>query len=108
MCSCLCSPQRLSQEKQTSDSDSLGMGDNCSTLGRRETCEHGRSLRGLRQRMPELGGAVPQAHSAEQDLSENDDYPHLELWARPCVQVERATGKARNGWIWNLGLPPLP
>ncbi|XP_057587423.1 actin filament-associated protein 1-like 1 isoform X3 [Hippopotamus amphibius kiboko] len=30
-------PQRLSQEKQTSDSDSLGMGDNCSTLGR----EHG-------------------------------------------------------------------
>ncbi|XP_057587431.1 actin filament-associated protein 1-like 1 isoform X4 [Hippopotamus amphibius kiboko] len=29
--------KRLSQEKQTSDSDSLGMGDNCSTLGR----EHG-------------------------------------------------------------------
>ncbi|XP_055287139.1 actin filament-associated protein 1-like 1 isoform X2 [Moschus berezovskii] len=29
--------KRLSQEKQTSDSDSLGMGDSCSTLGR----EHG-------------------------------------------------------------------
>ncbi|XP_061045801.1 actin filament-associated protein 1-like 1 isoform X3 [Eubalaena glacialis] len=37
-------PQRLSQEKQTSDSDSMGLGDNCSTLGR----EHGRSLWGLR------------------------------------------------------------
>ncbi|XP_070373316.1 actin filament-associated protein 1-like 1 isoform X4 [Equus asinus] len=33
--------KRLSQEKQTSDSDSLGMGDSCSTLGRREACEHG-------------------------------------------------------------------
>uniref|UniRef100_A0A3Q2H940 Actin filament-associated protein 1-like 1 n=1 Tax=Equus caballus TaxID=9796 RepID=A0A3Q2H940_HORSE len=33
--------KRLSQEKQTSDSDSLGMGDSCSSLGRREACEHG-------------------------------------------------------------------
>lgn len=41
--------QRLSQEKQTSDSDSLGMSDNCSTLGRREACEHGRSLWGIRR-----------------------------------------------------------
>ncbi|XP_063580385.1 actin filament-associated protein 1-like 1 isoform X2 [Pongo abelii] len=33
--------KRLSQEKQTSDSDSVGVGDSCSTLGRRETCDHG-------------------------------------------------------------------
>ncbi|KAK2506176.1 hypothetical protein MC885_011206 [Smutsia gigantea] len=40
--------KRLSQEKQTSDSDSLGISDNCSTLGRREACDHGRSLWGCR------------------------------------------------------------
>ncbi|KAK7819050.1 hypothetical protein U0070_002362 [Myodes glareolus] len=35
--------KRLSQEKQNSDSDSLGMNDSSSTLSRREACEHGRS-----------------------------------------------------------------
>ncbi|KAM5298227.1 actin filament-associated protein 1-like 1 [Ctenodactylus gundi] len=50
--------KRLSQEKQTSDSDSLGMGDNSSTLGRRETCEHGK---GKKNSLAELKGSVSRA-----------------------------------------------
>ena len=76
MCGCLCPFQRLSQEKQISDSDSLGMGDNCSTLGRREACEHGRSLWAIGQMMPELGGVLPHVCSAEQVLTT------LETWVR--------------------------
>lgn len=37
------SPQRLSQDKQTSDSDSVATGENCSPLARREPREHGES-----------------------------------------------------------------
>ncbi|XP_021571392.1 actin filament-associated protein 1-like 1 [Carlito syrichta] len=50
--------KRLSQEKQTSDSNSLGMGDGCSTLGRRETCEHGK---GKKSSLAELKGSVSRA-----------------------------------------------
>ncbi|XP_032332955.1 actin filament-associated protein 1-like 1 isoform X2 [Camelus ferus] len=46
--------KRLSQEKQTSDSDSLGMGDNCSTLGR----EHGK---GKKSSLAELKGSMSRA-----------------------------------------------
>nr|XP_058916116.1 actin filament-associated protein 1-like 1 isoform X4 [Kogia breviceps] len=47
-------PQRLSQEKQTSDSDSTGLGDNCSTLGR----EHGK---GKKSSLSELKGSMSRA-----------------------------------------------
>nr|XP_008013122.2 actin filament-associated protein 1-like 1 isoform X2 [Chlorocebus sabaeus] len=50
--------KRLSQEKQTSDSDSVGMGDNCSTLGRRETCDHGK---GKKSSLAELKGSMSRA-----------------------------------------------
>uniref|UniRef100_A0ABI7XM04 Actin filament-associated protein 1-like 1 n=1 Tax=Felis catus TaxID=9685 RepID=A0ABI7XM04_FELCA len=50
--------KRLSQEKQTSDSDSLGMGDNCSTLGRREACDHGK---GKKSSLAELKGSMSRA-----------------------------------------------
>ncbi|XP_036169094.1 actin filament-associated protein 1-like 1 isoform X2 [Myotis myotis] len=50
--------KRLSQEKQTSDSDSLGMSDNCSTLGRREACEHGK---GKKSSLAELKGSMSRA-----------------------------------------------
>ncbi|XP_004451013.1 actin filament-associated protein 1-like 1 isoform X2 [Dasypus novemcinctus] len=50
--------KRPSQEKQTSDSDSLGVGDNCSTLGRREACEHGK---GKKSSLAELKGSVNRA-----------------------------------------------
>ncbi|XP_060036755.1 actin filament-associated protein 1-like 1 isoform X2 [Erinaceus europaeus] len=50
--------KRLSQEKQASDSDSLGMGDNCSTLGRREACEHGK---GKKSSLAELKGSMSRA-----------------------------------------------
>ncbi|XP_058575714.1 actin filament-associated protein 1-like 1 isoform X1 [Neofelis nebulosa] len=50
--------KRLSQEKQTSDSDSLGMGDNCSTLGRREACDHGK---GKKNSLAELKGSMSRA-----------------------------------------------
>ncbi|XP_014641678.1 PREDICTED: actin filament-associated protein 1-like 1 isoform X1 [Ceratotherium simum simum] len=50
--------KRLSQEKQTSDSDSLGMGDNCSTLGHREACEHGK---GKKSSLAELKGSMSRA-----------------------------------------------
>ncbi|XP_059773428.1 actin filament-associated protein 1-like 1 isoform X3 [Balaenoptera ricei] len=43
--------KRLSQEKQTSDSDSMGLGDNCSTLGR----EHGK---GKKSSLSELKGSM--------------------------------------------------
>lgn len=33
--------QRLSQEKHTSDSDSVATGETCSPMARREPCEHG-------------------------------------------------------------------
>ncbi|XP_055980443.1 actin filament-associated protein 1-like 1 [Sorex fumeus] len=46
--------KRLSQEKQTSDSDSLGMGDSCSTLGR----EHGK---GKKSSLAELKGSMSRA-----------------------------------------------
>ncbi|XP_059744050.1 actin filament-associated protein 1-like 1 isoform X2 [Bos taurus] len=46
--------KRLSQEKQTSDSDSLGMGDSCSTLGR----EHGK---GKKSSLSELKGSMSRA-----------------------------------------------
>ncbi|TKC49009.1 hypothetical protein EI555_008471 [Monodon monoceros] len=42
---------RLSQEKQTSDSDSMGLSDNCSTLGR----EHGK---GKKSSLSELKGSM--------------------------------------------------
>ncbi|XP_033262692.1 actin filament-associated protein 1-like 1 isoform X1 [Orcinus orca] len=48
----VCVPsQRLSQEKQTSDSDSMGLSDNCSTLGR----EHGK---GKKSSLSELKGSM--------------------------------------------------
>ncbi|XP_012513685.1 PREDICTED: actin filament-associated protein 1-like 1 [Propithecus coquereli] len=47
--------KRLSQEKQTSDSDSLGMGDNCSTLGRRE------DGKGKKSSLAELKGSMSRA-----------------------------------------------
>uniref|UniRef100_A0A9L0S3B1 Actin filament-associated protein 1-like 1 n=1 Tax=Equus caballus TaxID=9796 RepID=A0A9L0S3B1_HORSE len=50
--------KRLSQEKQTSDSDSLGMGDSCSSLGRREACEHGK---GKKSSLAELKGSMSRA-----------------------------------------------
>ncbi|XP_062044858.1 actin filament-associated protein 1-like 1 [Lepus europaeus] len=50
--------KRLSQEKQTSDSDSLSTGDNCSTLGRREACEHGK---GKKSSLAELKGSMSRA-----------------------------------------------
>ncbi|ELW64310.1 Actin filament-associated protein 1-like 1 [Tupaia chinensis] len=50
--------KRLSQEKQTSDSDSLGMSDSCSTLGRREACEHGK---GKKSSLAELKGSMSRA-----------------------------------------------
>ncbi|XP_055141651.1 actin filament-associated protein 1-like 1 isoform X1 [Symphalangus syndactylus] len=50
--------KRLSQEKQTSDSDSMGVGDNCSTLGRRETCDHGK---GKKSSLAELKGSMSRA-----------------------------------------------
>lgn len=50
--------KRLSQEKQTSDSDSVGVGDNCSTLGRRETCDHGK---GKKSSLAELKGSMSRA-----------------------------------------------
>ncbi|KAM5168636.1 actin filament-associated protein 1-like 1 isoform 2-T2 [Callospermophilus lateralis] len=50
--------KRLSQEKQTSDSDSLGMGDSASTLSRRETCEHGK---GKKSSLAELKGSMSRA-----------------------------------------------
>ncbi|XP_024594015.1 actin filament-associated protein 1-like 1 isoform X5 [Neophocaena asiaeorientalis asiaeorientalis] len=43
--------KRLSQEKQTSDSDSMGLSDNCSTLGR----EHGK---GKKSSLSELKGSM--------------------------------------------------
>uniref|UniRef100_A0A8D1SEH1 Actin filament-associated protein 1-like 1 n=1 Tax=Sus scrofa TaxID=9823 RepID=A0A8D1SEH1_PIG len=46
--------KRPSQEKQTSDSDSLGLGDSCSTLGR----EHGK---GKKNSLSELKGSVSKA-----------------------------------------------
>ncbi|KAB0391628.1 hypothetical protein E2I00_002089, partial [Balaenoptera physalus] len=46
--------KRLSQEKQTSDSDSMGLGDNCSTLGR----EHGK---GKKSSLSELKGSMSRA-----------------------------------------------
>ncbi|XP_030897093.1 actin filament-associated protein 1-like 1 [Leptonychotes weddellii] len=49
---------RLSQEKQTSDSDSLGMGNSCSTLGRREACDHGK---GKKSSLAELKGSMSRA-----------------------------------------------
>ncbi|XP_045686145.1 actin filament-associated protein 1-like 1 isoform X1 [Phyllostomus hastatus] len=52
--------KRLSQEKQTSDSDSLGMGDNCSTLGRREACEHATG-KGKKSSLAELKGSMSRA-----------------------------------------------
>ncbi|XP_019479982.1 PREDICTED: actin filament-associated protein 1-like 1 isoform X3 [Hipposideros armiger] len=52
--------ERLSQEKQTSDSDSLGMGDHCSTLGRRETCEHATG-KGKKSSLAELKGSMSRA-----------------------------------------------
>ncbi|XP_023571078.1 actin filament-associated protein 1-like 1 isoform X2 [Octodon degus] len=51
--------KRQSQEKQTSDSDSLGMGDNSSTLGRREACEHGG--KGKKSSLAELKGSMSRA-----------------------------------------------
>ncbi|KAM4876139.1 actin filament-associated protein 1-like 1 [Thomomys bottae] len=51
--------KRLSQEKQTSDSDSLGMGDNGSTLGRREACEQGG--KGKKSSLAELKGSMSRA-----------------------------------------------
>ncbi|XP_004451014.1 actin filament-associated protein 1-like 1 isoform X3 [Dasypus novemcinctus] len=51
--------KRPSQEKQTSDSDSLGVGDNCSTLGRREACEH--AGKGKKSSLAELKGSVNRA-----------------------------------------------
>ena len=54
------------EEKQTSDSDSLGMGDSCSTLGR----EHGRSLWGLRWENARAGrGLAMSTRSADQVLT---------------------------------------
>ncbi|XP_042548111.1 actin filament-associated protein 1-like 1 [Dipodomys spectabilis] len=50
--------KRLSQEKQTSDSDSLGMGDGGSTLGRREACEQGK---GKKSSLAELKGSMSRA-----------------------------------------------
>ncbi|KAM4868937.1 actin filament-associated protein 1-like 1 isoform X1 [Urocitellus parryii] len=50
--------KRLSQEKQTSDSDSLGMGDSASTLSRRETYEHGK---GKKSSLAELKGSMSRA-----------------------------------------------
>ncbi|XP_057346920.1 actin filament-associated protein 1-like 1 isoform X2 [Manis pentadactyla] len=50
--------KRLSQEKQTSDSDSLGINDNCSTLGRREACDHGK---GKKSSLAELKGSMSRA-----------------------------------------------
>ncbi|XP_054344256.1 actin filament-associated protein 1-like 1 isoform X3 [Pongo pygmaeus] len=50
--------KRLSQEKQTSDSDSVGVGDSCSTLGRRETCDHGK---GKKSSLAELKGSMSRA-----------------------------------------------
>ncbi|XP_027461666.1 actin filament-associated protein 1-like 1 isoform X2 [Zalophus californianus] len=50
--------KRLSQEKQTSDSDSLGMGNSCSTLGRREACDHGK---GKKSSLAELKGSMSRA-----------------------------------------------
>ncbi|XP_048193059.1 LOW QUALITY PROTEIN: actin filament-associated protein 1-like 1 [Perognathus longimembris pacificus] len=56
-----CKPQvdkRLSQEKQASDSDSLGVGDGGSTLGRREAGEPGK---GKKSGLAELKGSVSRA-----------------------------------------------
>lgn len=39
-----CFPQRLSQEKHTSDSDSVATGETCSAMARRELCENGMAL----------------------------------------------------------------
>nr|XP_044997282.1 actin filament-associated protein 1-like 1 [Jaculus jaculus] len=50
--------KRLSQEKQTSDSDSLGMSESSSTLGHREACEHGK---GKKNSLAELKGSVSRA-----------------------------------------------
>ncbi|KFO31995.1 Actin filament-associated protein 1-like 1 [Fukomys damarensis] len=50
--------KKLSQEKQTSDSDSLGMGDNGSSLSRREACEQGR---GKKSSLAELKGSMSRA-----------------------------------------------
>uniref|UniRef100_A0A8C6QPS2 Actin filament-associated protein 1-like 1 n=1 Tax=Nannospalax galili TaxID=1026970 RepID=A0A8C6QPS2_NANGA len=50
--------KRLSQEKQNSDSDSLGMSDSNSTLGRREACEHGK---GKKNSLAELKGSMSRA-----------------------------------------------
>ncbi|KAM5300619.1 actin filament-associated protein 1-like 1 [Glossophaga mutica] len=52
--------KRLSQEKQTSDSDSLGMGDSCSTVGRREACEHATG-KGKKNSLAELKGSMSRA-----------------------------------------------
>ncbi|XP_076411454.1 actin filament-associated protein 1-like 1 isoform X4 [Peromyscus maniculatus bairdii] len=50
--------KRSSQEKQNSDSDSLGVNDNSSTLGRREACEHGK---GKKNSLAELKGSMSRA-----------------------------------------------
>ncbi|XP_021070181.1 actin filament-associated protein 1-like 1 isoform X1 [Mus pahari] len=50
--------KRLSQEKQNSDSDSLGMNDSGSTLSRREACEHGK---GKKNSLAELKGSMSRA-----------------------------------------------
>ncbi|XP_045140652.1 actin filament-associated protein 1-like 1 [Echinops telfairi] len=50
--------KRLAKEKRTSDSDSLGLGDNSSTLCRREACEHGR---GKKSSLAELKGSMGRA-----------------------------------------------
>ncbi|XP_035315847.1 actin filament-associated protein 1-like 1 isoform X1 [Cricetulus griseus] len=50
--------KRLSQEKQNSDSDSLGMNDSSSTLSRREACEHGK---GKKNSLAELKGSMSRA-----------------------------------------------
>ncbi|KYO20166.1 actin filament-associated protein 1-like 1 isoform A [Alligator mississippiensis] len=50
--------KRLSQDKQTSDSDSVATGENCSPLARREPREHGK---GKKSGLAELKGSVSRA-----------------------------------------------
>lgn len=90
------------------------MGDNCSTLGRREACDHGRSLWGLRPENARAGRGLAPGHGAKQVPTT------LEIWGRsPClstpaaaarlqVWTERAVGKAGVGESGTWGSLPSP
>lgn len=90
------------------------MGDSCSTLGRREACDQGRSLWGLRLENVRAGRGLARGHGTEQ-------VPRaLEIWGRspglfrpaaavrPQVQAERAVGKAGVGGSGTGGSLPSP